>query len=222
MAAQPLIRVPDAVGKYRAADGSFEIDVATVRDDHVYDSVGLGAQTIAANTTRQFFQGMTGTLGRQHFFNFAGRNQLPPKTALLAMMRIGLYAQQSIGSGLITTDDACSVYCNAALYARLDSTDVFYDGPVIGLPSGLGIWGATGDTSSPIATNGTPAMQSAPEVNPLSQWAIQAFNVLTAYVAWPANTWFADSNQGNVSAGSPVINNNVALTFLIRGPLATA
>lgn len=225
---QPLQQVFDSsgnaiVGRYRIPGSTEEVNVATVRDDYVYDSVGLASGTITANTKRDFFQGTTGVRGRQHFFNFSGNNKLPTKTAMLQIMRVGLYVQQAIGNTLITTDDACKLYCNAHVELKMDSNDRIYDGLGLGLQSGLGVWGSTGDTTSPIAANGTPSLISVPDINPAARWPIRDSNTLAGFVEWPNGTWFDDTNQAGASQyAAAIITVNAALTIFFRGPFATA
>jgi len=218
----PLRKVDGQVGKYLLADGS-ELNVSRVRDDYVIDSVGMASGTITADRKRNFFTQTNGTRNKQHFFGLSSNNRMPQQTALLAIMRIGLYVQQAIGNTLITTDDACKLYCNSHVYLRLDAKDDIYDGLGLGLPSGLGVWGATGDTSSPFATSGTPSMLSTPEVHPDARWPVRDNNTFSGYIDWPDATWLDDANMAGASTYAPaIITVACAITLYFRGPIATA
>jgi len=225
---QVLRRVFDAagnpmVGQYLDSAGQ-PINFATVRDDHVYDCVGVGSGSLAVNTERKFFTDRSNVIDRQHrFSDLASNNKLPPQTAVLEIMRLGIYALQAIGNTVLQVDDATKVYCNAYVEAKLDTNDFFYRGPALGLPSGIGIAGSTGDLTSPLVTNGVPALNSAPEVHPLARWYISENNVLSALIKWGDGTWFDATNQAGASSFSaPVLDQDCAVMFFIRGPIATA
>ena len=122
---QILRRVFDSAGnplpgQYLDSAGQ-PINFATIRDDMVYDCVG--ASSLSVGTQRKFFTDRSNVIDRQHrFTDLASNNKLPPQTAILEMMRIGLLALQAIGNIVLQVDDATKVYCNCWVEAWLDTT----------------------------------------------------------------------------------------------------